>query len=42
MKGRCKSIYPGAVTLRGKPLRCELRIGHEGRHGHLFAARYWD
>lgn len=41
-KQRCPSVYPGAVTLNGRPVRCELSAGHDGRHGHSFAARYWD
>lgn len=40
--GRCPSRYPGTVTLLGKPVRCELVRGHDGQHGHSFAARYWD
>lgn len=48
---RCKSRYAGAVTLLGRPVRCEGRIDpdtgacsaivRDGRHGHSFAARYW-
>jgi hypothetical protein len=39
---RCRSEYPGSATLHGKPIRCERARGHEGSHGHSFAARYWD
>jgi hypothetical protein len=39
---RCQSTYPGSVTLRGRAVRCELAAGHDGLHGHSFAARYWD
>jgi hypothetical protein len=39
---RCKSTYPGSVTLRGRAIRCESAAGHSGQHGHSFAARYWD
>ena len=38
---RCRDTYPGAVTLRGRPIRCELAAGHPEPHGHTFAARYW-
>jgi hypothetical protein len=38
---RCASTYPGAVTLNGKPIRCEGKRLHEGQHFHTFAARYW-
>ena len=38
---RCASTYPG-VTLKGKTVRCESAAGHDGRHGHSFAARYWE
>lgn len=37
---RCQSTYPGAATLRGRPIRCEDRAGHDGQHGHSFAARW--
>ena len=37
---RCKATYSGA-TLLGRPVRCEGRVGHDGDHGHSFAARYW-
>jgi hypothetical protein len=40
---RCPSTYPGAVTfVGGRLIRCTQPAGHEGRHGHGFAARYWD
>ena len=39
---RCRSTYPGPVTLRGRPIRCELPKGHADRHAHSYAARYWD
>jgi hypothetical protein len=39
---RCASRYPGAVTLNGRAIRCELGADHDGQHGHSFAARYWD
>jgi hypothetical protein len=40
---RCLSIYPGAETLLGKPIRCDQgSVGHDGRHGNGFAARYWE
>ena len=38
---RCPSHYPGAATLLGRPIRCELATGHPEQHGHSFAARYW-
>lgn len=38
---QCPSTYPGAATLRGKAIRCDLPAGHDGQHGHSFAARYW-
>lgn len=39
---RCPVTYPGAATLRGRAIRCESAIGHDGPHGHSFAARYWS
>lgn len=39
---RCSSLYGGAVTLRGRSVRCELPAGHDGLHAHSFAARYWE
>lgn len=39
---RCGSIYPGSVTLRGQPVRCDGGAGHDGPHGNSFAARYWE
>jgi hypothetical protein len=39
---RCAARYPGSVTLRGRAIRCESATGHDGMHGHSFAARYWD
>jgi hypothetical protein len=39
---RCTARYPGTLTLKGRPIRCELARGHSGRHGHSFAARYWE
>lgn len=42
---RCPSTYPGAVTLLGRPVRCDGYIGapghYPGAHGNSFAARYW-
>lgn len=42
---RCRSIYPGAATLQGKPIRCDRQQGHaiadDPQHGNGFAARYW-
>jgi hypothetical protein len=37
---RCASVYPAWIN--GQPVRCELEAGHGDRHGHSFAARYWD
>ena len=39
---RCRSVYPGLDTLIGRAIRCERAVGHDGQHGHSFAARYWD
>lgn len=40
---QCPSVHPGLSTLPGgRPIRCQLPTGHAERHGHSYAARYWD
>jgi len=38
---RCTATHPTA-WLQGAPVRCELVLGHESSHAHLYAARYWN